>query len=144
MSTHRFGNHASTLGFQMPRKVPPSSEFGKRLSSIRLQQGLTQAQLAEKIGSSQRAISHYETVGDTPPGSIVAQLAQALKVSADELLGLRPPKKSAAVTSPPMDTETKRLWKKFQQLNELPEKDRRAVIRLINSLISTTQASKTG
>lgn len=123
----------------MPRKVPPSSEFGKRLSAIRQQQGLTQAQLAEKIDSSQRAISHYETVGDTPPGSIVAQLAKALKVSADELLGIKAPKKSAATAAPLMDSETKRLWKKFQQLSDLPEKDRRAVIRLINSLIGTQE-----
>lgn len=32
------------------------------------------------------------------------------------------------------DPETRRLWKKFQQVAELPEKDQRAVIRLINSL----------
>ncbi|MGK2859510.1 MAG: hypothetical protein ACSLFQ_20095 [Thermoanaerobaculia bacterium] len=32
------------------------------------------------------------------------------------------------------DPETRRLWKKFQQVTELPEKDQRAVIRLINSL----------
>jgi hypothetical protein len=29
------------------------------------------------------------------------------------------------------------LWKKFQQLLSLPEKDQRAVIRLINSLVGT-------
>jgi hypothetical protein len=30
--------------------------------------------------------------------------------------------------------ETGRLWKKFQQVADLPEKDQRAVIPLINSL----------
>ncbi len=30
----------------------------------------------------------------------------------------------------------RRLWKKFQQVLSLPEKDRRAVIRLVNSLVS--------
>jgi hypothetical protein len=33
--------------------------------------------------------------------------------------------------------ETKRLWKKFQQLLSLPEKDQHAFIRLINSLVGT-------
>jgi len=37
--------------------------------------------------------------------------------------------------------EQRRLWKRFQQMAELPEKDQRAVIRLINSL-STVRASE--
>jgi hypothetical protein len=31
------------------------------------------------------------------------------------------------------DGETKRLWKRFQMVTALPEKEQRAVIRLINS-----------
>ena len=41
---------------------------------------------------------------------------------------------SISKKTPKQDPETKRLWKKFQQLIDLPEKDRRAVIRLLNSL----------
>ena len=59
-------------------------------------------------------------------------LAKALKVSADELLGLRPPKVERASDGP----EIRRLWKRFQMMAALPEKDQRAVIRLINSLVS--------
>jgi hypothetical protein len=33
------------------------------------------------------------------------------------------------------DPEARRRWKKFQQVMALPEKDRRAVIRLVNSLV---------
>jgi hypothetical protein len=62
----------------------------------------------------------------------VIALAKVLKVSADELLGLRPPKIERAHDGP----ETRRLWKRFQMMAELPEKDQRAVIRLINSLVS--------
>jgi hypothetical protein len=32
------------------------------------------------------------------------------------------------------DPQLRRLWKKFRQVTRLPEKDQRAVIRLINSL----------
>jgi hypothetical protein len=32
------------------------------------------------------------------------------------------------------DPRLRRLWKKFQQVARLPDKDQRAVIRLINSL----------
>jgi transcriptional regulator with XRE-family HTH domain len=108
--------------------VPPASEFGTRLYRLRTQRGLTQAQLAQTIGSSQRAVSHYETVAEFPPANVVVDLAKALGVSADELLGLRQPKK------PHEDEEKQRLWRKFRQILDLSEKDRRAIIRMINSL----------
>jgi transcriptional regulator with XRE-family HTH domain len=66
-----------------------SDEVGERLYRLRLVRGLTQMQLAEAIGSSQRALSRYETVAEFPPAGVVIQLAKALHVSADELLGLR-------------------------------------------------------
>lgn len=122
----------------MPSKVTPSSLFGKLLTEYRQARGLTQTQLAEQIGSSQRAISRYETVAEFPPTQVVVAIAEALEVSADELLGLRTPKRSR---QPTMDSETKRLWKQFQQMMSLPEKDRRAVIRLINSLVSAQTKS---
>ncbi len=127
---------ALTLG-SMPKKVRPSSAFGERLAELRAERGITQGQLAEMIGSSQRAISAYETVAEYPPTAVVVELAKVLKVSADELLGLKPPPKTARSKE---DPEVRRLWKKFQQVLALPEKDRRAVIRLVNSLVS----AKTG
>jgi hypothetical protein len=65
---------------------------------------------------------------------VLVKIATVLKVSADELLGLKTPKQAP---QPKQDPETKRLWKRFQQLLALPEKDQRAVIRLINSLAGT-------
>jgi transcriptional regulator with XRE-family HTH domain len=121
----------------MPRKVPPTFAFGERLARLRVERGLTQTQLAELIESSQRAISRYETIAELPPAAVLVKLAKALDVTSDELLGLRPPKK---VPAPKQDPETKRLWRKFQQIRSLPEKDQRAVIRLINSLVTSTQS----
>jgi transcriptional regulator with XRE-family HTH domain len=117
----------------MPRKVQPASAFGERLARLRAERGITQGQLAERIGSSQRAISAYETVAEYPPTPAVVEIAQALKVSADELLGLKPPPKAARTKE---DPGVRHLWKKFQQVLSLPEKDRRAVIRLVNSLVA--------
>jgi hypothetical protein len=67
-----------------------------------------------------------------------ARRGRVAKVSADELLGLKPPKKSAKAEDP----EVRRLWKKFQQVLALPEKDRRAVIRLVNSLVAGHAAQR--
>jgi transcriptional regulator with XRE-family HTH domain len=123
----------------MPRKVRAASAFGERLAELRADRGITQGQLADMIGSSQRAISGYETVAEYPPTAVVVELAKVLKVSADELLGLKPLSKTARSKE---DPEVRRLWKKFQQVLQLPEKDRRAVIRLVNSLVSAKAAQR--
>jgi transcriptional regulator with XRE-family HTH domain len=117
----------------MPKKIRPASAFGERLTALRKARGLTQVQLAEKIGSTQRAVSRYETVADRAPAPVLARLAQALAVSTDELLGVKRIRETAGLTS---DPEARRLWKKFQQVMALPEKDRRAVIRFVNSLVT--------
>jgi transcriptional regulator with XRE-family HTH domain len=116
----------------------PTSPFGKRLMELRSERGITQTQLADMIGSTQRNISHYETVAELPPSAVLIKIAKALQVSTDDLLGLKPPRPAPKAKE---DPEMRRLWKKFQQIQALPEKDRRAVIRLINSLVTSKKAS---
>jgi transcriptional regulator with XRE-family HTH domain len=130
-------NQGYTVGL-MPKKVEASFPFGARLTAARLARGLTQTQLAHAIGSSQRAISAYETVLEFPPSHVLVQLAKALHVSADELLGLKVPKDRES--APELSAEAKRLWKLFQKVATLPEKDRRAVTRLVLSLTSLKTA----
>lgn len=122
-----------TFPVEMPRKSRQGSEFGRRLAAIRKERGLTQIELAEAISSNQRLLSYYENVADHPPAAVIVELARVLKVSADELLGLKP----LRVDRSKEDPEARRLWRKFQQVMALPEKDRRAVIRLVNSLVET-------
>jgi transcriptional regulator with XRE-family HTH domain len=117
----------------MPRKKKQDLGFGPRLAAIRKARGLTQVQLAKTAQSTQRAISYYETDDGVPPASAVIALARALQVSTDELLGLRAPKIERLKED---DPETRRMWKRFRQVSSLPERDRKAVIRLINSLVS--------
>jgi transcriptional regulator with XRE-family HTH domain len=123
-----------TIADEMPRKKKEDSSFGPRLAALRKARGFTQVQLAEATKTTQRSISYYENDDGVPPSSIVMVLAQALQVSADELLGLKPAPKAAQAVAMDDDPETRRLWKRFQMVTQLPEKDQRAVIRLINSL----------
>jgi len=122
-----------TLPVEMPRTKKTGSDFGDRLTQLRKERGLTQVQLAEALGATQRAISYYENECDCPPGPILVELARVLRVSTDELLGVKAIRGLKLVNG--ADAETRRLWKKFQQVMRLPEKDRRAVIRLVNSLV---------
>lgn len=119
------------LGIAMPRKMKPGSEFGERLTRLRTERALTQTQLAEMIESSQRAISAYETVAEFPPTPVVIKLAKALDVTTDELLGVSPLRKADRSKE---DPEVRSLWKKFQKVLALPDRDRRAVVRLVQSL----------
>jgi transcriptional regulator with XRE-family HTH domain len=117
----------------MPRKKYGETSFGQRLVSVRKARGLTQVQLARLAGTTQRAISYYENEAGFPPAPAVIQLARALRVTTDELLGVKIPK----IDHLNDDTESRRLWRRFRQMAGLPDRDQRAVIRLINSLVSS-------
>lgn len=56
-----------------------------RIREIRKQKGITQQQLAEKIGVSLSVISRYESGTITPPSERLAKLAEVLGVSVEEL-----------------------------------------------------------
>jgi transcriptional regulator with XRE-family HTH domain len=110
----------------MPAKKPAQTAFGKRLVALRQARGLTQIQLAKSAATTQRAISYYETEAEFPTAAALIPLARALRVSTDELLGAKQE-----------NPQKRRLWKRFQRMASLPERDQRAVIRLINSLVAS-------
>lgn len=83
-------------GWRYAKKVEASSEAGKRLVKARRAKGMTQVQLAEAIGSSQRAISHYETMAEFPPTAVPVEISKISGVSADYILSLRTPKAAPA------------------------------------------------
>jgi len=121
--------------WSMPRRKQPPTGFGKRLLELRKARGLTQVELAELTGSTQRAISYYENEASFPPAAAVIVLAKALHVTTDELLGLKQREVGPIETDP----QLRRMWKRFQQVSSLPERDQRAVIRLISSLAAAQQ-----
>lgn len=121
----------------MPRKKKPSPKttgFGARLVELRKLRGMTQIELADKLNATQRAITYYENEAAYPPVATIIELAKILRVSADELLGIKATKRRNGAPDGAADPEMQRLWKKFQQVAKLPDKDQRAVIRLINSV----------
>lgn len=61
---------------------------GKRIRLARESVGLTQEKLAETIGVSRTAISRWESGEIDPTIEHLIDLAQALNVSADYLLGI--------------------------------------------------------
>jgi transcriptional regulator with XRE-family HTH domain len=124
----------------MPRKKYGETSFGERLQAIRKARGLTQVQLAEAAATTQRAVSYYETEAGFPPAPAVIALAKALKVTTDEMLGVKPPRVERVHDDP----EARRQWKRFQMISTLPERDQKAVVRLINSLVAAGASRRSG
>ena len=65
-------------------------EFGARLKLLRQEKRLTQQELADRLGVSNKSVSRWES-GGYPDVATLAPLAKALGVSVDELLGCQPP-----------------------------------------------------
>lgn len=59
----------------------------KRLVKLRKNQGLTQDELAKKVGSSKRNISNYEVGRSYPNVDLLMKLATYFNVSIDYLVG---------------------------------------------------------
>ncbi len=64
--------------------------LGKRISAHRKQLGLTQDQLAEKLGVTAQAVSKWENDQSCPDISMLPKLAEIFGTSIDELLGREP------------------------------------------------------
>ena len=65
-------------------------DFGQRLKELRVQAGMTQLQLAQRMGVTKSVVSFYELQERTPSQDILVKLSGIFKVSTDYLLGLDP------------------------------------------------------
>ncbi|WP_024345729.1 helix-turn-helix domain-containing protein [Lacrimispora indolis] len=61
-------------------------KIGKFIASCRKEKNLTQAQLAEKLGITDRAISKWETGKSMPDTGLMPELCELLGISVNELL----------------------------------------------------------
>jgi len=66
-------------------------DFGDKLKAIRVNRGLSQAQLAEKIRVTKSAVSAYENSTRMPSYEVLVRIARCFDVSTDYLLGLEKP-----------------------------------------------------
>lgn len=64
-------------------------DIGNRIRKYRQQLNLTQQQLAQKIGVRNSVISFYEVGDRVPSTAVIKNLAIALHVSTDLLLGMK-------------------------------------------------------
>ena len=63
-----------------------NESIGKRIARLRKEKGMSQENLAEKIGVSAQAVSKWENDQSCPDISLLPRLTKLLGVTADELL----------------------------------------------------------
>ena len=113
---------------EVPMKERTLKGFGKRLADIRRSRAMTQEELGAAVGVSKRVIAYYEQADAQPPGALLIDLARALRVSTDQLLGLKAQKETP-------DPRTARLLKRLQRMEQLPPADLRVVLKMIDGLL---------
>lgn len=64
-----------------------NATLGTRISDLLDQQGLSQRELADKVGVTEVSMSRYIKGERTPKGPIIANIAKALHTTSDFLLG---------------------------------------------------------
>lgn len=63
-------------------------DFGRKLRNLRLQAGLTQAELAQRLNITKAVVSYYELQERTPSPEILIKLSNIFHVTSDYLLGI--------------------------------------------------------
>jgi transcriptional regulator with XRE-family HTH domain len=107
------------------RQRPP---FGERLYQLREQAGLTQAQVAEKLGLSHRAYAFWEREPTAVRAEQLAILAGMFGVSADYLIGRQAPKQRG--TGP-----VGKLRLIFESASKLPRRQQQRVIDVVEDIL---------
>ena len=64
--------------------------FGENLKNLRLDHGLTQPKLAQIVGTTQQAISYFESATKVPNIETAGRIAEALDVTIDALMNTPP------------------------------------------------------
>jgi transcriptional regulator with XRE-family HTH domain len=103
------------------------SFFGDRLRRLRLEKGLTQTQLGDKVGLSKRMMAHYEKHATRPPADNVALLAHTLGVKVEDLLKDTPISRKSGGDP--------KFSRKLEKAKKLPASDKHILTSMIDTLL---------
>lgn len=102
--------------------------IGKRLGGIRRARGLTQVELAGALGMTQTLLSDYERGKLRLHGGLLASFAKTLRVSTDEILGLKDVRHNGA-------GHDRRFMRRLERIEKLSKRDKQALLRNIDNFL---------
>ena len=114
--------------------------LGERIQELRKKAGITQNDLAKKIGISHTQMARYEIKGVQPPADVLHRLADLFGTSIDYLV--RGDREQQATES----LKDSELIADFKKMAQLPEDDRKTILRVIKAYLRdfTTQQAYSG
>jgi len=107
----------------------PRSDLGERISQARLKVGLSQKQIAEEMGVTQQVVAAWERKTKSIRTDTLIRLAEVLKTSPDELLGI---KKKVRQPSP-----KGRLNQVFEAASKLPRRQQQKIVELLEPFVAS-------
>jgi transcriptional regulator with XRE-family HTH domain len=111
----------------------PRSPFGARLHAARETAGLTQEQVAQKLGISQTAYALWERREMALKPDQIEQAADILSVSVDYLFGRATPR----ITGGPVG----KVRKTFEEVSRLPRRQQQHIVRVVGALVAQAKAA---
>jgi transcriptional regulator with XRE-family HTH domain len=117
------GSATSPLEDSLPRfatqKTPIDDKaLGERLRQLRKRRGLSQTEL----------VSEYERGTVRIPATVLTSLAQTLKTSLDQLVGLKPPKENGVL-------HDRRFIRRLERIEKLPKRAKQALLKTIDTYL---------
>jgi transcriptional regulator with XRE-family HTH domain len=125
------GGESEEAVFQSCVSVPVEDTFGSRLKEIRKRRGLSQVELARRLGLHQSLISQYECGYLRLHGTLLVRLARGLDTTPDEILAGTPT--TPAADAPPLD---RRFLRRLKQVEKLSAHQQKILLGTIDAFIA--------
>jgi transcriptional regulator with XRE-family HTH domain len=111
----------------------PRPPFGERLHALREAAGLSQQQLAERVGISQAAYAWWERRPVALRPDQIQKLATVLDVSADDLLGVQPKRAKPGPKT--------KLQAQIEQIQRLPRAKQQTISEVLDMAVKSATST---
>ena len=120
-----------------PQQTPEIrlAKIGNSIKSIRKKRGLTQKELAERIGLTREAVAAYEVGRTHLIDTTILDMATALRVSVNEILG----QERQSVETP---LNSRRWAKRMAIIEGMPETLKKYILRILDDVIKANMMEK--
>lgn len=115
-----------------PKVVPMPNDkaFGLRLQQIRKRRGLSQVEVAERLGIHPSLISQYERGYLRLHGALLVRFAQILATTPDEILAAKPARDDDGYGV------DRRFLRRLRKIDQLTDHDKRLLLGTIDAFLS--------
>ncbi len=103
--------------------------IGNRLRELRKRRGMTQVELAQRLGMDQSVLSRYERGELRLHGALLTAFAKALRARPDEILGFQPLKALGTLND-------HRFIRRLQLIDKLSKRDKEVLLRSIDTFLT--------